>query len=381
MTSGLIGDLVLLRLLVPSKSNLRPSQLRRDLARFFVTPPGPDRWQTVVDELVTAGLVQASPLRLSESGRKKALEFLGVAELPSGSTWRSLPGKYLVPRALGGQGGTENAPRRADERKLAAQVLKTQYRLPADTGDSLTSVLEAIACRELGHPDLSSLAEVKQRVLERLLGTTEQLGKSDLERQFLRKTLGTRGTAALRDRILQQWVEKGETERPEMTTEETAEAPPEELPELESVNEDTRRTEEVDLAEFARTVLAAARHSLHGSRHGDHQVLIHRVWQQVRTEPSFQGFDADSFKARLQEAHRHGLLKLAPGRTEGVSAEDVRESETRDAEHTYHVLQLEVEHPKHHPAAGDQGPHETSKTEGEPGQESSEASGRRDHHA
>lgn len=100
-----VGNLILARLLVPSKRALSRSELRRQLAPYYVQQPGDPSWETLLDmtlhDLEQANLLQTRPCLLTLDGRAKALAFLGLQEVPPRLNWARLRDGYLVPRVLG----------------------------------------------------------------------------------------------------------------------------------------------------------------------------------------------------------------------------------------------------------------------------------------
>src|SRR4029077_14684332 len=83
----------------------------------------------------------------------------------------------------------------------------------------------------------------------------------------------------------------------------------------------------LDLALFARTVLAAARDCQSG-RYGDNKVFVVHVWRALLHDPDFQGIDLATFKARLAEANNARLLNLSRADlVQAMDRQDVQLSE------------------------------------------------------
>src|SRR5438105_2613831 len=101
VSTTLLSDLILTRLLVPGKRPPALSRLRADLERFFKHPPAAEQWQEHLDELVQVGLLAVRPYQLTDAGRARALEFLGLDEMPARADWKAIRSRYLVPKALG----------------------------------------------------------------------------------------------------------------------------------------------------------------------------------------------------------------------------------------------------------------------------------------
>src|SRR5262245_22392804 len=209
---GRVEELVLARLVTCGKSRVKPEKVRQDLAPLFRHPPGGDQWQAHTDTLVEAGLLTLKPYRLTEAGRARALEFLGVEALPPRANWKTVCTRYLMPKALGLP--TDAAlPGRLDEAKLGAFVLKAKHALPVKANASLPRVLEALVCKELGFPQEVNLKGVQTAKLMRLLGTNEPLTTRQLQEQLPRHLLGASkgGKEGLQEAILKRWLDAEES--------------------------------------------------------------------------------------------------------------------------------------------------------------------------
>src|SRR5262249_34976389 len=95
-----LDDLILLPLL-PEKKRNAPKKLRTDLVVFFRTAPPAEVIEQAVAALKPEGFVTPKGQRLTDAGRARALQFLGIEKLPPRANWRVVKAKYLVPRALG----------------------------------------------------------------------------------------------------------------------------------------------------------------------------------------------------------------------------------------------------------------------------------------
>ena len=161
-TTVLADDLVLVRLLPTTKQKPRPGIVRNDVVRFFRERPSDDRWQETIDGLVNAGLITAKPLRLTEAGRARALDFLGVSELPPRSTWATIQAKFLLPKALGLAAAPEEKRKRIEKADgLAALLLRRRYDLPVPADAGLTAVVSALLGAKRG-----GVAALRSLVLE-----------------------------------------------------------------------------------------------------------------------------------------------------------------------------------------------------------------------
>jgi hypothetical protein len=164
---GRVEELILARLLPCGNSSLSPKKLRDDLARFFRHPPGADQWQTHVSNLVEASLLTVKPYRLTEAGRARALEFIGVERLPPRASWSTIRARFLVPKALGLPADAATPRKRSQKAQelLSALVIRTHFDVPVTAGVKVSEVLEALVCKRLGFPQEVSLEVVQTAVL------------------------------------------------------------------------------------------------------------------------------------------------------------------------------------------------------------------------
>jgi hypothetical protein len=320
----LAGDLLLARLLPPTKRPPAPARVRADWSRFFRERPSDELWQDTLDALARSGLLETRPLRLTGAGRSRALGFLGVSELPPRCDWGAIQAKFLVPKALGLAPASREAVKRAQKAEnLAALLLKRRFGLALGASPGFGEALEALACLQLGFPEATSMDEVKRLVLSRKIGSEEGLDADALKKTLPRVLLGAKagGIRGLRGALLDGWADG-------------AVPPVEGLP-----------AEEFDLPAFARTVQAAARDCRTG-RFGDNKVFISHVWRHLSPEPGFPEMDLPTFKRRLTEANNARLLTLSRADlVEVMGPADVQESQTRYLNGEFHFVLLEKEQP------------------------------------
>ena len=286
LPSGPLADLILVRLLPPAKSPPSPKRVLTDLAPFFRTPPTPEQVSEAMNGLRAAGLMKPLGQHLTDAGRDRAMAYLGISELPAKLNWGAVKAKFLVPKALGlSAKAVENAD------KLAAVLLKRKLGLPVGTGDTLTAVIDAIACRVLGFPDRAKV-NFRAAILSKHIGEDQPLTTADLKRAVPARLLEPqgKGTDGLRKLAL-----KGFADGASVSSAQQPEPQPDET---------------FDLEDFANTVLSVARKALTG-RFGDNKVFISHVWRQLADEPRFARLGLDGFKAKLVDANRADLLTLS----------------------------------------------------------------------
>lgn len=317
------ADLLLVRMALP---NPTPKKIRDDIGKLLEGPMSAADFDQLRNDLASASLLakgKRNTFALTDAGRERALRFLGVAELPARTNWSTVISKYLFPKAAG---VPASAAAKLDSwDKLAAFILKRKYGLAAGAGSTVKQVLEAIACKDRGFPEETTLNGLLCAVLSRLL-ECERLTRVKLAEQLpLFKTGLTSATAdAARRKLVQDWL--------------AGAAPP---PQRES-----EPAEPFDLAAFAATVRALAPQSPPQDRFHDNKVFIAALWRATRREPHFPQLSLPEFKQRLVEANSRNLLHLS--RADLVQAMDPRlvtESETVYLNATFHFVLLEGDRP------------------------------------
>jgi hypothetical protein len=313
------AELILLRLL-PEKKSIAPKKLRTDLAVFFRTAPTVEVIERAVAVLRAEGFITPKGQRVTDAGRARALQFLGIETLPPRTNWRAVKAKHLVPRALGLSPDDAEYAKADNGEKLAALLLKRKLDLPAGTGQTLTAVIEALICRQLGHPELTKLNDLIATALGKAAGG-DPIKKGDAKKVLPRVLLAATSLdiEKLRGAVLGGRID---------------------LSALGPVTVEPR-DEAFDLTDFAHTVKSAARRCPTG-RFGGYKVFINHVWNQLRDEPRFAPLGLEGFKQKLVEANRADLLTLSRADlVQLMNPVDVRESETTYLTATFHFVLVE----------------------------------------
>jgi hypothetical protein len=317
------ADLLLVRMALPNPALKR---VREDVGKLTEGQLTAVEFDRLRDDLTAAGFLtkgKRHTFALTDAGRERALRFLGVAELPARTTWSTVITKYLFPKAAGLPGSA--AAKLDSWDKLAAFILKRKYGLAAGAGSTVKQVLAAIACKDCGYPEETTLGGLLCAVLSRLM-ECERLTKEKLANQLpLFKTGLTSAKAdAARRKLVQDWL-AGAAPSP------ACESGP---------------AEPFDLAAFAATVRALAAQSPPQDRFHDNKVFIAALWRAAQREPNFPQLSLPEFKQRLVEANAQNLLHLS--RADLVQAMDPRlvaESETAYLNATFHFVLLEGDRP------------------------------------
>jgi hypothetical protein len=307
--------------------NPTPKNVRDDVGKLIPAGLSAAEFDELRNELATAGFLargkRKNTFALTAAGRERALRFLGLSDLPPRANWTTIIAKHLFPKAAGLS--ADAAAKLDNGDKLAAFLLRWKYGLPR-AGSKVDDVLEALACKELGFPEETTLDGLMEAVLTKLVG--KRLTRKELVVQFPRFRTGLTDIKAdpVRRKVVQEWL-AGAAPQP---TE-----PP-----------DRRPAEPFDLAAFAATVRALAANSPPEDRFHDNKVFIAPLWRASQREPTFPRLGLDEFKQRLVEANSRNLLHLS--RADLVQAMDphlVAESETAHLNATFHFVLLEEAHP------------------------------------
>jgi uncharacterized protein (DUF2267 family) len=318
-----IADLVLVRMALPSRKPVAPSVVRKDVGKLLNHELSGAEFDNLRSELADAGFLakgQRSSFALTDAGRERALRFLGVDEIPPRTNWSAVIARYLFPRAAGLS--TSAAGKLNNGDRLAALILKRKYGLAAGAGSTVSQVLEAIACKELGFSGETTLADLACAVLSRFMGS-ERLTKEKLVKQLPLFQTGLTAVKAdaARCKVVRDWL---------------GGPPPSESPAHEAF----------DLSTFAATVRALAASSPPQDRFHDNKVFIAALWRASQRESSFPRLSLPEFKRRLVEANSQNLLHLS--RADLVQAMDpqlVADSETGFLNANFHFVLIEGDHP------------------------------------
>ena len=306
-----LADLLLARLVMPSKSPPSPAALHKDVAPLIRGGLKKERVVEVLAGFRSSGLLPPKGQALTESGRTRALAVLGLTELPPKCNWSKVKAGFLVPKALGLKPWHEaEIARVATADKLAAQLLKSKYELPVPPEANLTGVVESLVCKLAGFPGCKSLKELVASVLSRELDADPPLPAKDAAKLAPRMLLGVAkaGVDGYRMKLIGGAFE------------DRADPPP------------------TDLPAFARIVLETAPDCPSGWS-GDDLVLISHLWNHVKDR--VQPLDLAGFKEKLIAANRERLLSLSRADlVQALDPQDVRESETSHLNATFHFLKI-----------------------------------------
>lgn len=322
------ADLLLVRMLLTQTS---PKKICSDLGKILPEEPSVDSLRNLQQELAQGGFLKKgrnNSFSLTDSGRQRALRYLGVSELPPRMRWSDIIARYLFPKVAG---LTESAAAKLrTTEQLAAFLLKRKYQLGAGAGATLNQVMEALVCQQLGYANESTLQGLLCAVLSNLIGS-ERLPKDQLTRQLplFDTGLNTLRAEAIRRKIVQEGFQS-----PASSPKVSEIAP--------SPKTDANSQEAFDLEEFAATVKALAADSPPQDRFHNNKVFIAALWRASQQEPSLRRFTLDEFKQHLLEANAKHLLHLS--RADFVQAMDpqlVEQSATTHLNATFHFVLIE----------------------------------------
>jgi uncharacterized protein (DUF2267 family) len=316
-----VAGLILVRMALP---NATPKKVRDDVGKLLAAELSAAEFDQLRSELTAAGLLahgKRSTFTLTDAGRERARQFLDVTELPPRANWGTVVAKFLFPKAA--HLPADAAAKLDSGDKLAAHLLKRKYDLPANAGTTVKQVLEALLCKELGHPEETTIDGLMSAVLSRLVGADVRLTKPQLAKQLPLFGTGLTGSTAdmIRRALIRDWLSG---------------------PAAEPVLVEPALAEPFDLPAFAATVTALAGRSPPADRFHDNKVFIAALWRASQREPAFPRLTLDEFKQRLVEANGRQLLHLS--RADLVQAMDPRlvaDSETSHLNSTFHFVLVE----------------------------------------
>ncbi len=364
MPDNPVSDLVLVRLLAATTNGLTAAQVARALHPIlesavrssrlsdevasalrgladtgYVTEPTPD-----------AGGAKASSktktprYRLTESGRARALEYLGASYLPSKVDWgKHLKKTYLPAKALGVRiDSSADLKRMAGAAGLLAGILKEGQGLPEQGRLSERAVLDAVLWRAL---DVVSdrpftLGEVKAHLYGKLLGLEGPIEEKRGKTQLAARAVDARQPNAdgLRQALVERLVGGGADADARHSDATDSHAPSKHVEKGQSAH--GAAAPPADLKAFAARVLEAARTSPTG-QFGMDKVFIAHVWRQFERLGHAQGMTEDEFKQRLLAAHRANELTLSGAdRISRMDPEDVRASAVSYLNAEFHFVRI-----------------------------------------
>jgi hypothetical protein len=338
----IVGQLVLARLLVAGEKGATTTELKKALEPLlghrWSGAALADQLAWALDDLDKAGLAgrarkgKTERGTLTPEGRRHALEFLGLDQLPPKATWDQLKKTALAARALGLPTPSDKAARLfGGDPGFKAALLKAQFGLPLGDFPTFDQAIDALAWTLLGFEPgpKFTLKAVKGALLGREVEGRRQVDpKADFKKEaarLLARKVGARqsGKDELRLAALRRWIDRASEPEPEPTPA-PAPAPPAPL----------------ELDAFARRVVEAARSSPSG-RFGDNKVFVIHVWRALHADPAFAAMGLDGFKRRLAEANNARRLDLSRAdMVEAMDRDDVRLSEVAYLGATFHFVRI-----------------------------------------
>lgn len=355
-----VGQLLLARLLVAGAKGATATEIKKALEPLlghrWTGAALTEQLSLALADLATTGLVTLTRKgktergTLTEEGGRRALEVLGLDQLPPKTTWDKVKKTYLAARALGLPTPTgPTATRFGGEPGFKAALLKAKFVLPISDYPAMQEALDALAWTLLGlepGPKFTVKAVQAALILRELGGPEKLAPKADPGKEvtkLLAREVGARqaGKDELRLASIRHWVDGDSDEAVSPLPEPSAstltaplQGPTPAHPEEGGVSTP------FELAEFARRVVEAARSSPTG-RFGTDQVFVGQVWTTLSDDPEFAALGPDGFKQRLAEANNARLLNLSRAdMVEAMDQKEVERSEVRYLGATFHFIRI-----------------------------------------
>lgn len=308
------------------------------LAEVFVPPPKASKAKKLPATPPAPPLADPSVIEATTAGRSAAAALLQVEAIPP-INWTKLQSQFLLPLAMGLPAGSK-PPTAA---KLVPTLVTRQLGLKP--GLTPGKLLEAIAFRELGFPDIGSWKELQAAALNRLLsrttGQSVNLAGKQLESQVPLAVLGVSRAApeVIKAKVLRDWLAKKPRSSESGGVEERS-SPDRHQPTPPLA--DARGS--FNLTDFAHRVTDAARNVPPAGWFGQNKVYINHAWRRFNADNDGNATDLATFKSQLIDAHRGGLLTLSRADlVAAMNADDVAESEARYLNGQFHFILLEGE--------------------------------------
>ncbi len=325
-----IEELVLARLLVPSKKPPAPSVVAKAVAPIVGRHLGPPEWKELFEDIVNglrkSSQVEPKAMLLTPSGEKRIIAALGIKHRSEAKDWAGLKRTHLAALALGfGR----------DERRglfvkdgVRTALLRARLGLSRTTDATLARTVDQWIARKIG---LRPRDKVTASVLKAYL-LAQELGLASVPKltQVVEIAIAYEARASsgkaneVMDAILASWV------RPNAPTDHG----------LTAAEPTTSAGAPVELERLVQCALDAARRP-DVRRFGNDKVFIGSVWEKLAADPIVGRLGLERFKEALVDAHRKNLLRLS--RADLVSAMDPRDvsaSETSYLNSTFHFIYL-----------------------------------------
>ena len=328
---SIVEDLVLTRMLATPEKGIAKAKLSKDLLLLVEHRWIGGQWSSLLDAALE-GLERSGALAVAtkgrsvnvvaaEPGRLRALAFLRAEALPPKVTWAALKKGYLTARAMGLEAVTpDTAKKLGSVTGLRAAILAKEYGLPLGAAPTPKQALDALLWQQLGVKTERQfgVAAVQKHLLAKLYGSDRDLDVTQLKQLIPARAAGARrnDAAELFLAVLRGLVD----------------SPPDEAP--------AEEVEEPQLERFAEKVLAAAR-ACETGRFGKGKVFISHAFRKWCELYPAGAPDESTFKRRLTEANREGLLVLTRADlVQAMDPGDVAASETRYLNATFHFIRI-----------------------------------------
>jgi len=335
-----IKELILVRFLaLPKQKKPGAVQIGKEMYVLFqeVCPASSafdSLMETAFNQLMDEQCIERKPFSLKEAGRKRALQYLGVTELPNNIKWQTLCNSYLIAKAYGLDAGSADVRKQLqDINKLKGVVINHECTLNLGKIPTQKQAIDVLMWRQFG---VETRVEFNQKnVIRHWLGMDlnehSPLDVKTLRDVIVKKQLNTHSNRSheIRQRILQQLAHQP-------------------IDQPHTVNNDQPVTliasdnvdKVPDIEAFAQQVRHVAETSETG-RFGERKVFINHIWKRMKNSAVYQKIDLPRFKGLLTDANKQGLLTLSRADiVAAMDANDVAESETQHLNATFHFVHI-----------------------------------------
>lgn len=335
--STIFDDFILVRLLLPGKTGLTLKRIQDDLEPFFRHKYTAPEWNTLMEgcwnELIHQGLIEVDRSKksekafLSDEGKQKAHQFIGVHSLPENVTWSTLVNQFLVAKALNVDvSQSEQRKKVSTAGGLRGAILKQAYDLKTSPTPTETQALDALLWKQLGVETNRkfSLTSVKEHLLNQLLGIDPPVEFKKVKPLVAAKAINARRNdpQELKRSVIRGFIDNQKN-----------------IPATETIQKSDSNEP------FAKEVIQAAQQTQTGW-FGTNKVFISHVFSTYRQLYPHSSETLESFKSDLIAAHQQGKIILSRADLiEAMNPQDVVESETTYLNASFHFIRLPGEQP------------------------------------
>lgn len=329
-----LENLILVRMLSPTKNGLTPQKVSRDLFALQNSctlhsweADFASAWQ----KLLKAGLLietrrrqkGLAPAILSDQGQQAARAYLGISNLPDALKWGDLKNYWLVAKSLGLKGPSELVKNRVKSGSLLqSSIVALQHQLNLPAAWQAKHVWDTLFWKCLGveRSEPFTLKAVQLQLLKSLVGVTSINNLNDLKGVLAATAIKARrkDLSELRQTLLSRLLSHDDNH-----------------PQVQA-QQPISNTE----TQFHIAVKQAA-NSCQTGLFGADKLFISHLWREISNRYPEHHCSLEQFKQKLLELNRQGMIQLCRADLiEALDQKDLSESRLIDLGSSFHFIRL-----------------------------------------